>query len=225
MQFHAILGEKSKQVFIIIYKKGLEKFKDQGHDAALGEMKQLHHRKCWQPIEPESPKGTEQKKALESFVFSAEKKSGKVKAQHCANGSAQQKWMDEDKTSSPTVMTESVPLTATIDTEEGRDVAMMDTPNTFAQMEVEETEEDGNQIIMKVCGAIVDTSAEIDPDQHAPCVMNKNGNKALHAHIIRAICEMSPSALPFCKKFGKSVEQIGFKVDLCDPCMASCMAS
>jgi hypothetical protein len=149
--------------FLVTYslKKGLEKFKDKGYKAARGEMEQLHDRKCWQPIKPSDLQGSERKKALESLIFLVEKKSGKVKARHCANGSVQRKWMDEDKTSSPTVMTESVLLTSTIDAEEGRDVATMDIPNAFIQTEVEETDEDGDRIIMKIRGAMVDMLLEL----------------------------------------------------------------
>ena len=43
---------------------------------------------------------------------------------------------DED-TSSPTVSTEATMLTAMIEAEEGQDVATLDIPNTFIQMELE----------------------------------------------------------------------------------------
>ena len=221
-----IVRSKPKQKgnsFLVTYslKKGLEKFKDQGYNAARGEMEQLHDRKCWQPIKPSELQGSERKKALESLIFLVEKKSGKVKARHCANGSVQRKWMDEDKTSSPTVMTESVLLTATIDAEEGRDVATMDIPNAFIQTEVEETDEDGDRIIMKIRGAMVDMLLEIDPDQYAPYVMYENGQKVLYVHIIRAIYGMLLSAILFYKKFRKAVEGIGYQINPYDPCVAN----
>ena len=216
---------KKGNSFLVTYslKKGLEKFKDKGYQAARGEMEQLHDRKCWQPIKPEELQGSERKKALESLIFLVEKKSGKVKARHCANGSVQRKWMDEDKTSSPTVMTESVLLSATIDAEERRDVATMDIPNAFIQTEVEETDEDGDRIIMKIRGAMVDMLLEIDPDQYAPYVMFENGQKVLYVHIIRAIYGMLLSAILFYKKFRKSIEAIGFKINPYDPCVANRM--
>ena len=43
-------------------KKGLKKFKERGHQAAVGEMKQLHDRVCFCPINPNTITTTERKK-------------------------------------------------------------------------------------------------------------------------------------------------------------------
>ena len=88
--------------------KGLKKFKEKGYEAALGKMKQLHDRDCWTPIKMQSMSQSEKNKALESLIFLVEKKDGRVKARHCANGSKQRQWMRPDEAASPTVMTESV---------------------------------------------------------------------------------------------------------------------
>ena len=52
----------------------------------------------------------------------------------------------------PTVSTESTLLTAVIEAEEGREVACCDIPNAFIQTTVEEQDEEGNQMIMKIRG-------------------------------------------------------------------------
>ena len=83
-------------------------------------------------------------------MFLVEKKSGKIKARHCANGSKQRQWMDSDEAASPTVMTHSVLLTATVEAEEGGDVATFDIPNTFMQTHVNERDDQGDRIIMKI---------------------------------------------------------------------------
>ena len=67
--------------------QGICKFKRRGFDAAKGEMKQLHDRTCWKPIKVQTLTPTKRKKALESLIFLVEKKCGKIKAHHCANGS------------------------------------------------------------------------------------------------------------------------------------------
>ena len=46
--------------------------------------------------------------------------------------------MDDGEVSSPTVLTESVMLTAVLEAKEGRDIATVDIPNAFIQTEVEE---------------------------------------------------------------------------------------
>ena len=93
---------------------------------------------------------SEKEKALESLIFLVEKKDGKIKARHCANGSKQRQWIRSDEAASPTVMTKSVLLTAAIEAKERRDVATFDIPNAFIQTMVDETDEQGDRIIMKI---------------------------------------------------------------------------
>jgi hypothetical protein len=99
-------------------------------------MRQLHDRRCFQPVHKNSLTAIERKRALESLIFLVEKKDGTIKARHCANGSTQRDCMQREDVSSPTVSTASVLLTAFIEAEEGRDVATCDIPNAFIQMDV-----------------------------------------------------------------------------------------
>ena len=55
-------------------KQGLKKFGKKGHDAAHKEMKQLHDRVCFRPINPNNMTPSEQKKAMESLIFLSEKR-------------------------------------------------------------------------------------------------------------------------------------------------------
>ena len=156
--------KKKGDMFLTTYsfKKGIQKFKQAGFDSATEEMHQLHDRECWDVIDPKGLKETESKKALESLIFLVEKKSGVIKSRHCANGSKQRNWMDDGEVSSPTVLTESVMLTAILEAKEGRDVATVDIPNAFIQTEVEETDQDGDRIIMKIRADMVDLLLAID---------------------------------------------------------------
>ncbi len=104
----------------------------------------VHDRDCWKPIDVSTMSAQERKKALESLIFLVEKKSGTIKARHCANGSKQRAWIDSEDAASPTIMTESVMLTATIEAEEKRDVATFDIPNAFIQTAVEEQDAQGD---------------------------------------------------------------------------------
>ena len=113
-------------------------------------MKQLHDQDCWTPIKLQTPSPTERKKALESLTFLVEKKSGKIKARHCANGSKQRQCVDSNEAASPTVMTHSMLLTATIEAKEGRDVAVFDIPNACIQTHVDKRDDQGDRIIMQI---------------------------------------------------------------------------
>ena len=146
-------------------KKGLKKFKERGHQAAVGEMKQLHDRVCFRPINPNTMTTTERKKAMESLIFLTEKRDGRIKARTCANGSVQRQWMDKEDSASPTTALESVLITATIDAEEERDVATVDIPNAFIQTPIPQ-EEGKERIILKIRGPLVDILIEIAPEMY-----------------------------------------------------------
>lgn len=120
-------------------------------------------------------------------------------------------------------MTESVLLSATIEAEENRDIASWDIPNAFIQTEIKELDPDGDRIIMKIRGPMVDMLLEIDPDAYAPYVVYENGKRVLYVQILRAIYGMLISAIMFYKKFRKSVEQQGYIVNPYDPCVANKM--
>ena len=128
--------------------------------------------------------------------------------------------MDQEDTASPTVMTESVMLTAVIDAEEGRDVATFDIPNAFIQTGVDERDAQGDRIIMKIKGEMIDMLVEIDPS-YADYITYEKGQRVLYVHILRAIYGMLMSGLLFYKKFRASIERIGYVVNPYDPCVAN----
>ena len=68
----------------------------------------------------------------------------------------------KENAASPTAMTESILLTAVIDAEEHRDVAMVDIPNAFIQTDMENNE-DGSWVMMKIRGPLVDMLVQLSP--------------------------------------------------------------
>ena len=224
--FKQRLSRKMKRVgtqCLVTYslKKGLAKFQDKGYEAANGEMKQLHDRECFYPIDIDTLTPTERKKTMESLIFLVEKHDGKVKARHCANGSVQRQWMSQEETASPTVLNESTMLTAAIEAQERRNVNTMDIPNAFIQTEVEETDKDGDRIVMKIRGAMVDMLLALDPELYAKYVRYEGKDKVLYVHMHKAIYGMLHSSILFYRKFRKSLEGIGYKVNPYDPCVAA----
>ena len=75
----------------------------------------------------------EQMKALSVLIFIVEKRNGDIKARTCAVGSKQQTFPGYVKSewASPTVSTDSVIITSTIEAHQGRDIAIADLPNAF----------------------------------------------------------------------------------------------
>ena len=119
-------------------------------------------------------------------------------------------------------MTDSILLTAGIEAKEGRDVATWDIPNAFIQTAVEELDKDGDRIVMKIRGAMVDMLLELDPTYES-YVVYERGQKILYVHILRAIYGMLMSGLLYYKKFKKAIEERGYVLNAYDPCVANKM--
>ena len=200
--------------------QAIKKWGNIASDAALKEISQLMERKCFVPIHAHSLTEQERKRTMQSLLFLVEKRDGTIKARHCANGSVQRNWISSENTASPTVYTESVLLSAVIDAEERRDVAVSDVPNAFIQTKVNDRDEDGSRMVMKIRGVLVDILCNMDPS-YAEYVVIERGEKVIYTHILRAIYGLLISAILFYKKFRASIEREGFEVNPYDPCVAN----
>ena len=212
----------TQNIVTYMLKKAIKKFGEHATDAALKEMKQLLDQKCFVPIKASTLTPTERKQIMESLLFLVEKHDGTMKGRHCANGSIQRSWISSENAASPTVATESVLLSAVINAEEGRDVAVTDIPNAFIQTELPEWDEGGNRTIMKIRGVLVEILCNMDKS-YEEYVMYEQGEKVLYVQIIKAIYGLLVSALLFYKKFRASIKKLGFKVNPYDPCVANKM--
>jgi hypothetical protein len=86
---HSTSNTKKQYAFIETFglKKGLKHFGKKGYDATFGEVKQLHDRIVFSPVDISKLTQQEKKRAMESLIFLVEKRDGRVKAHWCANGS------------------------------------------------------------------------------------------------------------------------------------------
>jgi hypothetical protein len=76
-------------------------------------------------------------------------------------------------------------LNCIIDTEEGRDVAVVDIPNAFIQTRMEDEKD---MAIIKIRGILVDMLLDVAPDTYTPYVMVDNkGVKQLIVQCLNAI--------------------------------------
>ena len=205
--------------------KGLKKFGDRATKATMKEMGQIDARGSFKPIHPSTLTELEKKRVMESLIFLVEKKSGEVKARHCANGSSQRIWMDKKDASSPTVGTNSLFITAAIDAKEKRHVKTADVPNAFLHAKMKETDKDGARIIMKIRGPLVDILVQMNPLKYSKFVIQEGKHKVLYVQILRALYGMLQSALLYYKRFRKDIEAEGFKVNNYDPCVANKMVN
>jgi hypothetical protein len=202
-------------------RKGLQKFGERGYDAAVGEMRQMHDRTAFKPVHVADMTPQEKQRALDSLIFLTEKKDGRVKARTCANGSTQRVYTPRDEATSPTVLTESVLLTATVDAYEKRDVMTSDIPNAFIQTDFEG--ESKKKVFIKIKGALVDILLKLAPEVYKEYVVYEGNIKVLYVEALKAIYGMLQSALLFYKKLKKDVEKLGFEINPYEPCVANRM--
>mgnify|MGYP005605529959 FL=1 len=142
-------------------KSGLKEWGDKAYKAVHSEMKQLHFRNTFKPMQWKKLTEAQRQTVLESHMFLKEKRDGKIKGRTVAGGNKQRDYISKEDASSPTVATESVLLTCIIDAEEERDVAVVDIPNAFVQTRVEDEKD---MAIIKLRGVLVDILVEIAPD-------------------------------------------------------------
>ena len=117
---------------------GLKKFKEKGEAGVTKELKQMHDMDVFRPVERESLSKEEKAKAVASLMFLKEKRDHSVKARMCADGRKQRDDWTKQDTTSPTVSTEAVFITAVIEAHEGRDVACFNIPGAFLHADSDE---------------------------------------------------------------------------------------
>jgi hypothetical protein len=127
-------------------KKGLKKFQKVGEAAVSKELKQLHTRETFTPQHSDDLSDKQKQRALESLMFLKEKRDGTIKGRACTDGRKQRETAAPGAATPPTVALELVLNTATIDTYNERDVAIVDIPGAFLSADMNE------EVIMTIRG-------------------------------------------------------------------------
>ena len=94
-------------------------------------------------------------------MFLKKKRCGTIKGCGCADGWKQRAYITKEDSTSPTISTEAVFLTAIVDAWENRKVAVLDVPGAFIQVEMDEL------VHVQFQGEMVDKLLEIDHNLYA----------------------------------------------------------
>ena len=176
---------------------GIKKFKEkQGKAGVTKELTQMHDMNVFCPIEVESLTYDEKKKTLSLLVILKEKRDSSVKARMCADGRKQKDgtWSKQE-TTSPTVATELVFITAVIDTHEGRDVACFDISGAFLHANVDE------DITMVLKGRLAELMVQVAPNLYRKYItVDRKGVAILYVKMQKALYGLLRSALLFYNK-------------------------
>ena len=129
------------------------------------------------------------------------------------------KTTNKDDTSAPTVAIESVMISCTIDTKEGRDVATVDILGDFMQADMDET------VHVRLEGTMTELLIKIDPKLDRQYVHNERGKTVLYMELLKAVYGTLRSALLFLKLLSKKLVEWGFEINLYDWCVANKMVN
>jgi hypothetical protein len=106
-------------------KPGLRKFGKRGATAAMKEVMQLHVMDTWTAMDLAKLSREQQKRALSSVLFLNKKQTGARKGQACINEVPQQAYISKEDAALPTVLTESMFITAAIAANKTRKVQFL----------------------------------------------------------------------------------------------------
>ena len=132
-------------------------FSDRVSAAVVKELTQFHTLKCFQPRDQSTLTRDDCRNALTSLMFLTKKRSGKIKARACANGSTQQSHIAKEEVTAPTVTSEAIFIQGTIFTHEGRDVATCDIPGAFLQAD------NPDYVLMQLDGILAELMVQVAP--------------------------------------------------------------
>ena len=164
-------------------------------------------------------------KAQLAMMLLTEKRCGNVKGRMVFDGRKTREWITKEDSASPTATLEGILWTLTFDAHENRDVMSADVPNAFIQTEMPEIKQGEERVMMKITGVLVDMLIQLDPQLYGPHVVYEKGRKVLYVQVLRAIYGMLTASLLWYLKFKKDLEQIGFKFNDYDPCIANRMVN
>ena len=119
-------------------KKGLKIFGEGGYAAVKQEMQQLHDCKVMQPVWDKDLSPEQKREALGYLMFLKKKRCGKIKGRGCADGRKQWAYITKEQSTSPTIPTKAVFLTAVVDAWENWKVTVLEVPGAFMQVNMDE---------------------------------------------------------------------------------------
>jgi hypothetical protein len=157
------------------FKAGLKIFGDVGETAAMTKLTQLHTYETYHPVHANSLSPDKCRQALSSLMNIVEKQDGRVQAHACADGSKEwcQLGYKKEDGASPTVATDSIMITATIDAYEQRNVATIDIPGAFLNAY------NDKETFMFLKGCLAELMVQVNPNLYWKYIIYDKKNQAL----------------------------------------------
>jgi hypothetical protein len=194
-------------------KKGLKIFGEHGVEAVKKEMLQLHERKVMEPKHAAELSPEQKREAVAYLMFLKQKRCGKIKGCGCAYARKQRAYTAREDAASPAVVTESVFLTAVINTLRGQDVAVLDVPGAFMQADMDEL------LHVHFTGKMVDLFLETDQNMYGPCVVKEGKETVMYVELLKTLYGTVQATGLFWEKLTGKLLEWGFTANPYDPCV------
>jgi hypothetical protein len=188
-------------------RKAIEAWPDRAGPAACAELEQLHNKGVVDFLDFDSLSPRDKQRVLRTLMFIKIKRDQRVKARLCMDGRLQALYLTDDF-ASPTVSTESVLATATIDAHERRIVVCVDIEGAYLAVDM-----------------VGDTYGMFDEQISALwCRLYPNDvkwirNGKLYFRLRKALYGCVQSALLFYQHLRNTLENFGFVTNPYDPCV------
>jgi len=193
---------------------GIKKHGQAAVDDLLQEFCQLNNKDVFDPIDTSTLTTGQKREALRAVNLIKEKRSGKLKGRTCANGWSQRAHYTKEQTTYPTVSTDALMLSLTIDAKEGRDLATADVKGAYLHAFMEDF------VILKLVGEAVNIMCHVNP-KNKKFVVVEHGKKVLYLQLLKALYGCVQSALLWYELFTGTLVNMGFKLNPYDPCVAN----
>ena len=190
-------------------KKAVQEYGDEGTQSMLKEMKQLHDKDVFEPMDYNLLNEKQKSKILRSLMFVKRKRNGTLKSRFLADGSQQVRSLSQIDASSPTVSTEAVFIQSAIDAMEKRHHATVDVEGAYLHSLMDE------EVLIRVEPIVADILVEIDPryDKY------RTSNGSIILKCKRALYGCIQSARLFYENISKVLTSFGFVKNDYDQCV------
>lgn len=194
----------------------LKRFGSKGESDVTKELTQFNKMDTFIPIQADDLTPTQRSTALTSLMFLTKKRDGTIKACTCTDGRLQCKHITKDKTTSPTISTDSIFMLAAINAHKRCCIKSSDLPGTFLNAYNDDF------ILMKMVGKLADLMVKTNPTLYCPFVsQDMSGRPILYVRLQKALYGLLKSALLFYKQLIADLTSIGLTLNPCNPCMAN----
>ena len=216
-QREAFRNKFEENVFMIYFnvlatyniKKAVEEYGNEGTQSMLKEMKQLHDKDVFEPMDYNSLSERQKSKILRSLMFVKRKRNGTLKSRFLADGSQQVRSLSQIDASSPTVSTEAVFIQSAIDAMEKRHHATVDVEGAYLHSLMDE------EVLIRVEPIITDILVKIDPRYDK----FRTSNRSIILKCKRALYGCIQSARLFYENISKVLLDFGFVKNDYDQCV------